>query len=540
MNVLDNHIFEALFNQVTTPIAIIEANPPDFTVLALNDHYKKNTSTPTEGLIGKSAFEIYKPWNTASREQFNILKKGLVQAIETKQPVNLPTLFFEAAAENGKPNQSWWQIEIMPIIMGNNAVEFLMCKTSNVTKQELTRISVEQAKRKEAQLNAELKEVNEELITTVEELSQSQESLNRLNNELEQRISARTKALKESENRFRSILDALPQIAWTMSLDGGVDFYNQKWYEYTGLNFEDSKGWGWQQVIHPDDIQYGLASINSIINSMEPGEFEIRQRGRDDVYRWHLVRIKPLLNEVGEIIQWIGTATDIDALIKLQHQKDDFISIASHELKTPITSLNASLQLLDRMKNNPSPDMLPKLISQCRRSMQKISTLIDDLLNIGRIKQGNLPLNKTIFTLSELLNACCNPMSLAGKHNFHIVGDKELQVYADEHRIDQVMVNLINNAIKYAPNSADIFLVIEPVFKMVKVSVKDSGPGIPDDKLPHLFDRYYRVNTNNAYTSGLGLGLYISSEIIKRHGGEMGVESELGKGSTFWFTLPRA
>jgi signal transduction histidine kinase len=237
-------------------------------------------------------------------------------------------------------------------------------------------------------------------------------------------------------------------------------------------------------------------------------------------------------------MHWIGTATDIDALKKLQQQKDDFISIASHELKTPITSLNASLQLLDRVKDNPSSKVLPPMISQARKSMQKISKLVDDLLNVGRIQKGQLPLNKTTFTISKLLNACCNPIILAGKHKFHIICDKELKVYADEHRIDQVMTNLINNAVKYAPNSTDISLIIQKEQNVVKVSVKDSGPGIPKDKLPHLFDRYYRVNSTGYQTSGLGLGLYISSEIIKRHGGEIGVESELGKGSTFWFTLP--
>ena len=114
----------------------------------------------------------------------------------------------------------------------------------------------------------------------------------------------------------------------------------------------------------------------------------------------------------------------------------------------------------------------------------------------------------------------------------------ELQVYADAERVNQVVINFVNNAIKYAPESKEIKINIEKVTDMAKVSVSDKGPGISADKLTHLFDRYYRVDTSGVQYSGLGLGLYISAEIIKKHNGQIGVDSELGKGSTFWFTLP--
>ncbi|MDB5122722.1 MAG: domain S-box protein [Mucilaginibacter sp.] len=543
MSTLTEQIFESLFNKTTTPISVIKANPPDFTIVAVNDQYKKNTNASADQIIGRPAFEVYKPWDEASSKQFELLKSGLLQAIKENQVVNLPTLFFEAPAADGATvNQTWWQIEISPILSSGNEVEYLMCNTLNVTERELTRRAVEGAKQKEDQLHQELRDVNDELVamnekltSTVEELRLSQASLIQLNNELETRIASRTQVLAENEKRSRSILDALPQIAWTSTLNGEVDFYNRRWYDYTGLDFETTS---WQEVIHPDDLQYNLDKYAAILQSNKPGEFEIREKGKDGVYRWHLVRIEPLLNEAGEIAHWIGTATDIEALKKLQQQKDDFISIASHELKTPITALKASLQLLDKMKDNPSAEMLPKLIMQSRKSMQRISTLVDDLLNLGRLQQRNLQLNKTIFTISEMLNASCNPISVAGKHVFYISGDKELQVHADEHRIEQVIVNLVNNAVKYAPDSNEIVFFIQQINDMAKISIKDTGPGIPQDKLPHLFDRYYKLDHAGYQGSGLGLGLYISSEIVKRHGGDIGVESELGKGSTFWFTLP--
>ena len=149
-----------------------------------------------------------------------------------------------------------------------------------------------------------------------------------------------------------------------------------------------------------------------------------------------------------------------------------------------------------------------------------------------------LKLNKTSFTIAEMLNGCCSHVRIAGKHRLIVQGDMQLQVIADEHSIDQVVVNLVNNAVKYAPESKDIFMMVSREGDMAKIAVVDTGSGIPPEKLPHLFDRYYRAESSGFQNSGLGLGLFICSEIIKRHGGDIGVESELGKGSTFWFTLP--
>jgi len=182
--------------------------------------------------------------------------------------------------------------------------------------------------------------------------------------------------------------------------------------------------------------------------------------------------------------------------------------------------------------------LLPRLIGQSAKSMEKISRLIDDLLNVSSTNEGQLRLNKKLFTIADMLKACCTHVREAGKYDLILQGDETLQIYADEDRIDQVMVNLVNNAVKYAPGSKNIYLIVEKEGDNAKISVKDEGPGIPKEKLPHLFDRYYRADHSGGHYSGLGLGLYISSEIIKRHGGKIGVHSEVKKGSTFWFTIP--
>jgi len=181
---------------------------------------------------------------------------------------------------------------------------------------------------------------------------------------------------------------------------------------------------------------------------------------------------------------------------------------------------------------------VPKLIDQSLRSMEKISTLVEDLLNVSRSQQSHLKLNKTDFIVADMLNGCCNHVRVAGKHTLNVKGDLQLKIHADEHAIDQVIVNLVNNAVKYAPESLEIILAVEQLGDKARISVQDCGPGVAPDKISHLFDRYYQAQSAGFNNSGLGLGLYICAEIVRKHGGQIGVDSEVGKGSTFWFTIP--
>jgi len=396
-------------------------------------------------------------------------------------------------------------------------------------------------------LSEDLRSANNELQEKAILLSKQEEkvrSINldliQLNQELEERVTHRTKALAASEKQFRNMMETIPQIAWTNTVDGEVIFFNQRWYDYTGLDHEQTKTKGLLAVVHPDDLQYTIDQYKSIWGSNEGGEFQNRKRRRDGVYRWYLMRLMPIKNEEGTLQLWVGTATDIHELRLLQQQKDDFISIASHELKTPITSLKGALELLDAIKNDPSSDMFPTLIDLANKNVDKVVVLITYLLDASNVNEGQLRLNQESIVLSKVIDECCKSISIHGLYNMITEGDMNLRVYADAERLNQVMINFVNNAIKYAPASKDIMICIEKINNMAKVSVTDKGPGIAADKLKHLFDRHYRANISGVEYSGLGLGLYISAEIIKKHGGQIGVYSELGKGSTFWFTLPLA
>lgn len=184
-------------------------------------------------------------------------------------------------------------------------------------------------------------------------------------------------------------------------------------------------------------------------------------------------------------------------------------------------------------------ERIPVFIEKANQSLSKVVRLTEDLMNVSKLNQGQLPLDKSWFNIADLMDECCDHVIAGSLHKLDYDLEKDLKVLADQQRIGQVLINLVNNAVKYAPNSKVIKLSAKRLDETIKISVQDFGIGIPSDKLPHLFDRYYRVDPSGIQFSGLGLGLYISTEIIERHGGEIGVDSLEGKGSTFWFTLPR-
>lgn len=280
----------------------------------------------------------------------------------------------------------------------------------------------------------------------------------------------------------------------------------------------------------------GLVREAMATNGVYKTEYPIRWR--DGSVHWIQAHGRPRYDENGKADRMVGMTLDITEAKLYEQRKDDFLSIASHELKTPITSLKASLQLLERIKDKPFSDMHTKLIDQSSKSVNKMNFLVGELLNIGRLTGDQLSLQRTRFNLHDMMSMCCSHIRLEGKYELRLEGDKELTVYADEHRIDQVVVNFVNNAVKYASESMEILMQISTIDGFAKVAVTDFGPGIDAEILPNLFDRYYRVDPTEKVYNGLGLGLYICKDIIEKHGGDIGVESTVGKGSTFWFTLP--
>ncbi|MDB5129900.1 PAS domain S-box protein [Mucilaginibacter sp.] len=222
----------------------------------------------------------------------------------------------------------------------------------------------------------------------------------------------------------------------------------------------------------------------------------------------------------------------------LNSKKDEFIGLASHELKTPMTSLNGYLQIIDR--SLPADDKNKLFIQKALSQINKLSGLISDLLDVSKIEAGKLPFTYAAFNLPQLIEEVVDLMQYSTKsHRIIICSDiSDLLVNADRQRLEQVIINLISNAIKYSPQADHVNISVSRQNDKAVVAVQDFGIGIKKEQHDRIFSRFYRVDDVASHISGLGIGLYISNEIITRHQGKFSVDSETGKGSTFKFEIP--
>jgi len=387
---------------------------------------------------------------------------------------------------------------------------------------------------------SEQKETQQQLKIKNDQLEEARSATEKLNNELETLVKERTEELFASREHFKFLANNIPQMIWTNLPDGTVNFNNQQWYDYTGIAINDTNGFNWPQVIHPDDSAETLKRYRSALKTGHTFEIENRyKRATDDTYRWHLSRGIPLHNDAGEITLWVGTATDIEDQKKAMEKKDEFIGIASHELKTPLTSLKGYLQIMDNYKADTIPHPVKRFINKATDAVSKLQYLVNDLLDVSKINAGRLEYQMHKVSAKALVAGCLdNAHHIYPQHNFESKDIEDVFVWGNVERLEQVLMNFISNAVKYSQNNKHIIVDTRLVDRYVRFSVTDFGIGLTDAQKEKIFERFYRVEDKKFLASGLGMGLYICTEIIKAHGGNIGVISELEKGSTFYFDLP--
>ncbi|MCP9753427.1 PAS domain S-box protein [Ferruginibacter sp. HRS2-29] len=342
--------------------------------------------------------------------------------------------------------------------------------------------------------------------------------------------------LERNEQRYRFLANSMPQFVWTGGPDGILSYFNDAVFEYTGLTPEEMSAGGWLSVIHPDDRQENIRKWMHCVNTGEPFLFEHRFRRKDGIYRWQLSRATAQKDEDDRITMWVGTSTDIDEIKKHEQQKNDFIKMANHELKTPVTTIKGYVQLLMKTHAN-SEDALATVDKQ----VTKLTNLVSDLLDVTKIERGSLPLNKESFLLNDLIKDTIMDMEAASKsHRIIFERDLKVPVNADRERISQVLLNLFTNAFKYSPKADEVLVRLEKdENNMAVVSIKDYGIGIAEEDQGKIFERFYRVSGKDEKTfPGFGIGLFIVNEIMSLHEGKLWVKSEKDKGSTFYFSLP--
>ncbi len=372
-------------------------------------------------------------------------------------------------------------------------------------------------------------------------------------------------ALRESETNFRTLADAMPQIFWTAKPNGDLDYYNQRWYDYTGLTFEQTKGWGWNPVLHPEDVQACVDRWSESIRTGCDFELELRfKRASDGKYRWHLGRAFPLRDAEGNIVKWFGSSTDIhdqkqaiaarDQAIKQERIareqaeaanriKDEFLAVISHELRTPLNPILGWSKLLQSGKLNKT--QIATALDTIQRNAQRQAQLIEDLLDMSRILRGKLQLERELVNLSDVITAAIDTVRLAADAKQIHIETHFSQVaiaWGDATRLQQIVWNLLSNAVKFTPEQGRIDVFLDVIDAHAQLRVTDTGKGIASEFLPSVFERFQQEDSSTTRKfGGLGLGLAIVRQLVELHGGTVSANSPgENQGATFTVKLPLA
>ena len=327
---------------------------------------------------------------------------------------------------------------------------------------------------------------------------------------------------------------------WDLNLEKGALSHSDKFAQFFG---DESKTLTTTEALwsafHPLDAVAGKAAFKEALTSGQV-DFQARIILEDGRIRWIQFYGETQRDRSGAPVRLLGTAMDITVRKELEQQKDEFISVASHELKTPLTSLKTYVQVAHNKAKVLEDPKIAGMLERAEIQINKMTRLISDFLNAAQSEAGKMILQKQEFFLDDLIRDVIADLTVNLKdRNVMLNHCPHLKINADREKIEQVLVNLIGNAIKYSIGNEPIILICYEEDRRALVRVEDRGIGISDADKLHLFDRFYRAeNPNTRTVSGFGIGLYLSAEIVRLHGGKIGVDSEIGKGSSFWFNLP--
>jgi PAS domain S-box-containing protein len=391
--------------------------------------------------------------------------------------------------------------------------------------------------------------------------------------ELLQEAERREQAIKmselrmASERRYRHLAEAIPQIVWRAMPNGQFEYWNHRWYDYTGAieGMAPESAWAY---LHPDDREKCQALWQAAVRDGTPFQGECRLLRADGVYRWHLRRALPERGKSGEVVAWLGTDTDIDDRRRADDERgellvrervarfeaeaaqkraahlyveareavrarDEFLTVAAHELRTPLTSLRLQVQRAAREEGAPDAARLTL------RSVERLCRLADQLLDVSRMAGGQMALQfeqADVLGIVQETAARLREEAARNGCDIQVRSSGPVQADCDPLRIEQVVENLLANAIKYG-RGKPIELSVAAHDRCASVTVRDHGIGIRTEEQGRIFEQFARAVSVRKY-GGLGLGLFLSRQIVEAHGGSIRVSSVPGSGATFSVEFP--
>ena len=358
-------------------------------------------------------------------------------------------------------------------------------------------------------------------------------------------------ALREGEERFRTLADATPALIWGSGTDKACDYFNRQWLDFTGRPLEQELGSGWIGGVHPDDRVRSRETYAKAFDARMPFTMEYRLMRHDGEYRWVIDTGVPRFTPDGRFFGYIGSCIDItdrrraeEELRIADRRKEEFLAVLSHELRNPLAPIQTVLDLLEQ--RGQAGQGMGRELAMIGRQVRNMKRLVDDLLDVSRISRGKIELHRELVSLPGLIDQAVEAVRpILDEHRLDLdlsVPEGSLFIEADPTRVDQILFNLLLNATKYTPEGGRIWLEVENVGGQVVVRVRDSGIGIEPELLPRVFDLFLqgerRVGVSH---EGGGIGLSLVKNLVELHGGTITAGSQgPDKGSEFVVSLPVA
>ena len=353
-------------------------------------------------------------------------------------------------------------------------------------------------------------------------------------------------ALLASEARFRQLADAMPQIVWTARTDGYFDYYNERWYEFTGFHRDTLGDRSWEPILHPDDVQRCREGWYDAVQSGKPFSIEYRfWDKRGNRWRWFMGRALPVRDADGNIVKWFGSFTDIDDQKRIEddlrsanQDLEQFAFSASHDLQEPLRSVKIYSELLASTSGAALDSQAREYLTFVRGGATRMEMLVRDLLAYTQVTKFEKPAEPADAG-EALATALADLSSAVSEAGARITADPLPSVRVHRAHLQQLFQNLIGNAIKYRSpgRTPAVHVTAERGNGHWIFAVSDNGIGIDSEYRERIFALFKRLHTSEEY-SGTGIGLAICQRIVERYQGRIWVESKFGQGSTFRFTLP--
>ncbi|RWY49282.1 ATP-binding protein [Mucilaginibacter gilvus] len=350
------------------------------------------------------------------------------------------------------------------------------------------------------------------------------------------------KELEKAEEKTRFALEAANVGTWFLDVETREFVVSARLKEQFGYYADEEVTYEMAAAAIPDE--YKEKVMKAVEKAITTGRDYVMEHPvighHDQKKRWVRAYGKLYPDDSGKLSHFSGLIIDITEQKQDEMRKNDFIGMVSHELKTPLTSLSAYAQMLYNKARNNDDGFTLGALEKVNTQVKKMSTMINGFLNVSRLESGRIFLNKHDFALDELVAEMIDDARLTiASHNINFTHSEPLMLNADRDKIGSVISNLLSNAVKYSPRGKNIQVECRLINNMAQISVKDEGMGVKPQDIEKIFDRYYRVESSHTQTvSGFGIGLYLCAEIVHRHDGKIGVESQKAEGSTFYFTLP--